>query len=59
MRFSENRFANFCQIVYYRRMSTMNISLPDALTSFVDEQAQAHGFGTSSENQRSRVQGRT
>ncbi len=30
-------------------MSTMNISLPDALKSFVDEQVNSRGFGTSSE----------
>lgn len=30
-------------------MSTMNISLPDALKSFVDEQVSGRGFGTSSE----------
>lgn len=30
-------------------MSTMNISLPDSLKSFVDEQVDARGFGTSSE----------
>ena len=30
-------------------MSTMNISLPDALKSFVDEQVVSRGFGTSSE----------
>lgn len=30
-------------------MSTMNISLPDSLKSFVDEQVSRHGFGTSSE----------
>ena len=30
-------------------MSTMNISLPEALKSFVDEQVSARGFGTSSE----------
>lgn len=30
-------------------MSTMNISLPDALKSFVDEQVSSRGFGTSSE----------
>lgn len=30
-------------------MSTMNISLPDALKSFVDEQVASRGFGTSSE----------
>lgn len=30
-------------------MSTMNISLPDALKSFVDEQVTKRGYGTSSE----------
>ena len=30
-------------------MSTMNISLPAALKSFVDEQVDTRGFGTSSE----------
>ena len=30
-------------------MSTMNISLPDSLKSFVDEQVVQRGFGTSSE----------
>ena len=30
-------------------MSTMNISLPDALKSFVDEQVASRGYGTSSE----------
>jgi len=30
-------------------MSTMNISLPDSLKSFVDEQVTTRGFGTSSE----------
>ncbi|RTQ33041.1 antitoxin ParD1/3/4 [Variovorax sp. YR750] len=30
-------------------MSTMNISLPDALKSFVDEQVETRAFGTSSE----------
>lgn len=30
-------------------MSTMNISLPDALKSFVDTQVVTRGFGTSSE----------
>lgn len=30
-------------------MSTMNISLPDSLKSFVDEQVSRRGFGTSSE----------
>jgi antitoxin ParD1/3/4 len=30
-------------------MSTMNISLPDTLKSFVDEQVKQRGYGTSSE----------
>lgn len=30
-------------------MSTMNISLPDTLKSFVDEQVEQRGYGTSSE----------
>jgi len=30
-------------------MSTMNISLPDTLKSFVDEQVDQRGYGTSSE----------
>ena len=30
-------------------MSTMNISLPDSLKAFVDEQASERGYGTSSE----------
>jgi antitoxin ParD1/3/4 len=30
-------------------MSTMNISLPDAMKSFVDEQVVERGYGTSSE----------
>ena len=30
-------------------MSTMNISLPDTLKSFVDQQVSERGFGTSSE----------
>ena len=30
-------------------MTTMNISLPDSLKSFVDEQVDLRGYGTSSE----------
>ncbi len=41
--------ANFCQSNYIDCMSTMNISLPDSLRSFVDEQVTSRGFGTSSE----------
>jgi antitoxin ParD1/3/4 len=32
-----------------RIMSTMNISLPDTLRSFVDEQVAGRGYGSSSE----------
>ena len=32
-----------------RRMTTMNISLPDALKDFVDEQVAVRGYGSSSE----------
>ena len=43
------RFANFWQDFYDPVMSTMNISLPESLKSFVDEQVSSRGFGTSSE----------
>ncbi|MCY1502972.1 putative addiction module antidote protein [compost metagenome] len=42
----------FWQILSFGRdlpMSTMNISLPDALKDFVDEQVTQRGYGTSSE----------
>jgi len=35
-------------------MATMNISLPDALKAFVDQQVQSRGFGTGSEYVRGR-----
>lgn len=41
--------AKFCQATYAAGMTTMNISLPDALKAFVDEQVSGRGFGTSSE----------
>ena len=41
--------AKFCQMTYADGMSTMNISLPDTLKSFVDEQVSQRGYGTSSE----------
>jgi len=41
-------FAKFCQ-KRLSGMSTMNISLPDTLKSFVDEQVNQRGYGTSSE----------
>ncbi len=41
--------AKFCQDAYSCGMSTMNISLPDALKSFVDAQVAEQGYSTSSE----------
>lgn len=41
--------AKFCQEAYSAGMSTMNISLPDALKSFVDTQVAERGYSTSSE----------
>ena len=43
------RLAKFCQRIHTCVMSTMNISLPDTLKSFVDEQVSQRGYGTSSE----------
>lgn len=40
---------NFAKAGMVNRMSTMNISLPDHLKSFVDEQVAGRGYGTSSE----------
>ena len=36
-------------------MSTMNISLPDTLKAFVDDQVSQRGYGTSSEYVRDRI----
>ncbi len=44
-----DNLANFCQSCYCLCMSTMNISLPDHLKSFIDEQVAGRGYGTSSE----------
>jgi antitoxin ParD1/3/4 len=41
--------AKFCQNTYYHPMSSMNISLPDSLKAFVDEQVAQRGYGTGSE----------
>jgi antitoxin ParD1/3/4 len=41
--------AKFCQVHYPERMSTMNISLPATLKTFVDTQVIQRGYGTSSE----------
>ena len=43
------RLAKFCQSALPRPMSTMNISLPEALKSFVDDQVSERGYSTSSE----------
>jgi antitoxin ParD1/3/4 len=42
-------FGKICQTQYYFYMGTMNISLPDSLKSFVDEQVSERQYGTSSE----------
>ena len=42
-------FAKICQQRYHCGMTTMNISLPDSLKDFVDEQVNQRGYGTSSE----------
>jgi antitoxin ParD1/3/4 len=47
--------ANFCHDCYFRGMSTMNISLPDTLKTFVDEQVANRGYGTSSEYMRALI----
>lgn len=40
---------NFAKIAMSHVMTTMNISLPETLKSFVDQQVVGRGFGTSSE----------
>jgi antitoxin ParD1/3/4 len=44
--------AKFCQSSYASAMSTMNVSLPENLKAFVDEQVNQRGYGTSSEYMR-------
>jgi antitoxin ParD1/3/4 len=46
---SFEQLAKFCHPPILRRMATMNISLPDSLKSFVDEQVADRGYGTNSE----------
>jgi antitoxin ParD1/3/4 len=41
--------AKFGKVLIFPSMTTMNVSLPDALKSFVDEQVARRGFSTSSE----------
>ena len=45
----QQMFAKLCHAHYHLGMSTMNISLPESLKSFVDAQVSSRGFGTSSE----------
>ena len=45
----EPDLAKLCQSRYASSMGTMNISLPDTLKLFVDEQVDQRGYGTSSE----------
>jgi len=40
---------NFAKAPSHAGMSTMNVSLPDSLKSFVDEQVAKRGYATSSE----------
>ncbi|CAE6714939.1 hypothetical protein NTGZN8_250007 [Candidatus Nitrotoga fabula] len=47
--FGWDGIAKFCQNDYPSFMSTMNISLPDTMKSFVDEQVSQRGYSTSSE----------
>lgn len=41
--------AKFANTFYVEGMATMNISLPDALKSFVERQVADRGYGTTSE----------
>jgi len=41
--------ASFANLPYLGVMATMNISLPDALKAFVDEQVERGHYGTTSE----------
>ena len=43
---------NFANVRYAQFMSTMNISLPDSLKEFVDNQVGSLGYGSSSEYMR-------
>ena len=46
---AKTRLAKFGNALYDTSMTTMNISLPDSLKEFVDEQVEQRGYGTSSE----------
>ena len=43
------RLPIFAKLAIFRSMTTMNISLPESLKTFVDEQVAGGGFSTSSE----------
>ncbi len=45
----ESTLAKLCQCRQRRLMTTMNISLPEALKDFVDDQVGVCGYSTSSE----------
>jgi hypothetical protein len=42
-------YPKFAKVATVRSMSTMNISLPEDLEAFVDEQVSERGYGTSHE----------
>jgi antitoxin ParD1/3/4 len=44
-----------CHAVYFQDMGSMNVSLPDSLKSFVDEQVARRDCATSSEYVRERI----
>ena len=46
---AQDGLTEFCQHDYRLAVSAMNISLPESLKSFVDEQVSQRGYGTSSE----------
>ena len=46
---SDAMLGNLCQVRHIQGMSTMNVSLPDGLKSFVDEQVTSRGYSTCSE----------
>ncbi len=50
--------AKFCQCPRLPGMSTMNISLPDDMKAFVDEQVRINGFATTSEYMRALIRER-
>ena len=45
----QGNVAKFCRNTYYHAMISMNISLPDSLKAFVDQQVAQRGYGTGSE----------